>query len=594
MDSEPIPRLLGRQLKRTLAIPDGDALAAVLGDLSRLAAGKDVSPQLKAALTGLTAFIHSVADAYRQSERDLELSRRSLDISSQELFAANASLRNARGEAELRAAELQAILNSMPIPVFVKNREGCYTGCNPAFEGFFGRPRSFFIGKSVFEIAPPDLAREYQTKDNELFRSGTTQVYESQVRRADGALRDVIFHKATYAGPDGSVAGLIGGILDITERKQAEVEMRKLSRAAEYSPETIVITDAQGRIEYVNPAFVKITGYSVEEALGQTPRLLKSGQHTPDFYKDLWATIQTGQVWHGEFCNRKKNGDLYWEAAAIAPILDAQGAIINFVGIKEDISGQKEIAEQLRHAVEAAESANQAKSDFLASMSHELRTPLNAIIGFSEVLADQTFGELNPKQSKYVGNVLEAGRHLLSLINDILDLSKVEAGKMICAPESVRVHALLADALVMVKERAAKNRLNLTLDAPDDLTVQADPRMLKQIMFNLLSNAVKFTPPGGSIMVEAERYETDLWFTVADTGIGIKPADRERIFEAFEQVDSSHARKHQGTGLGLALVKKFVELHGGRVWVESSGEGQGSVFRFTLPMEGRVGGQVHG
>ena len=250
----------------------------------------------------------------------------------------------------------------------------------------------------------------------------------------------------------------------------------------------------------------------------------------------------------------------------------------------EDITERKQVENALHAAKKAVEVASRAKSEFLANMSHELRTPLNSIIGFSEVLHDQTFGPLNPKQTHFVDNVLTSGQHLLSLINDILDLSKVEAGRMTIEARSFAVRPMLDNALILVKEHAHKSRLTINLEAPADLTVSADERMFKQILFNLLSNAVKFTEPGGRIVVTAECHGEDLCVNVADTGIGIKLEDQSRLFKEFEQLDSGYDRILQGTGLGLALTRKFVELHGGRIWVESEGEGKGSTFRFTLPL----------
>jgi len=283
--------------------------------------------------------------------------------------------------------------------------------------------------------------------------------------------------------------------------------------------------------------------------------------------------------------------------SVVAPLRRTQGRLARIAA--GDFSGHVEVPnrdeigalaadvnrmnDKLERLYAELETASRHKSDFLATMSHELRTPLNAIIGFSEVLHEQMFGELNERQLAYVDDVLEAGRHLLSLINDVLDLAKIEAGKMELELSQIELPNLLQSAISMHSERAARSGLTTSLSTePDEITITADERRVRQIVFNLLSNAIKFTPEHGRVDVTARLDDGYAEVAVADTGPGIAAQDQETIFEEFEQtIDGKQA---EGTGLGLPLSRKLVELHGGRLWVESQ-PGRGSTFRFTLPVE---------
>jgi signal transduction histidine kinase len=240
--------------------------------------------------------------------------------------------------------------------------------------------------------------------------------------------------------------------------------------------------------------------------------------------------------------------------------------------------------EELRRLYLELEAASQHKSEFLANMSHELRTPLNAIIGFSQVLRDEMVGSVNPKQSEYLDDIISSGNHLLSLINDVLDLSKVEAGQVELDVHPFSLREALERGVVMVRERATEDGVRVAFEAAPEIdVVDGDERRIKQVIFNLLSNAVKFTPAGGEVDVSAMRVNGEVRVSVADTGPGVDPEDHERIFEEFRQTESG-LEQHEGTGLGLALSKRFVELHGGRIWIESE-LGRGSTFVFTLPAE---------
>src|SRR5712692_8936570 len=326
--------------------------------------------------------------------------------------------------------------------------------------------------------------------------------------------------------------------------------------------------DMVARVEVSHNAYVTARWVVIVFAVGSIGLALVLG------YALSWALVapvkrmdvQLRQIAQGDFSQRVE-----------VPNRDELGALA---------ANLNRMNEELGRLYQQLDTANRHKSEFLTSMSHELRTPLNAIIGFSEVLLEKMFGELNEKQEEYLQDILSSGHHLLSLINDILDLSKVEAGKMELEPGVFNLRELLEGSLVMVKERALAHGIALSLDIADDIdTFSGDERKVKQILFNLLSNAVKFTPDKGKVGITAKKTASAVQIAVWDTGVGIAAEDQQRIFEEFQQVGKGLTEKPEGTGLGLALTKKFVELHGGTIWVDSA-PGRGSTFAFTLPIAG--------
>ncbi len=393
-------------------------------------------------------------------------------------------------------------------------------------------------------------------------------------------------------GEIGALASSFNAMLERLADREASLkitmdDLRKLHNAVEHSSAVVVITDREGNIEYVNPKFIQVTGYDRTETTGKTPRLLKSGEMPDDVYRELWQTITSGEEWQGIFHNRKKNGELYWAAASISPLKDENGTITHFVGIQEDITAIKLFEQELRGAKEAAEAANQAKSDFLASMSHEIRTPMNAIIGMAELLLES---RIDTEQRKYVETLRNAGQNLLNIINDILDVSKIEAGYLELDCTAFDIHELLDAVCDIMSVRVREKKIDLTCriapDVPRRLT--GDAGRLRQILLNLVGNAVKFTDEGG-ITISVEPAGSDggrsaLKFSITDTGIGIPPEKIDRIFDKFTQADSSTTRKYGGTGLGLTISQRLVELMGGKIGVSST-PGSGSTFYFTISID---------
>ncbi|BCS55885.1 PAS domain S-box protein [Geobacter sp. SVR] len=385
-------------------------------------------------------------------------------------------------------------------------------------------------------------------------------------------------------GDNGQLERFISVEQDITERKATDIHLRKLSRVVDQSPVAVVITDCQGRIEYVNPRFCLLTGYNDEESIGGNLRILKSGFHPPEFYQELWSAILAGNEWRGEFCNKKKDGSLYWESALISPVRNEHGELTHFVAVKEDTTEQKRMIKELEEAKLAADAGSRAKSEFVATVSHEIRTPLNAIIGLSD-LALRT--ELTPQQHDYVRKVHTAGKALLTIINDILDFSKIEAGKLEMETIEFDLEEVLLNVKAVVETSVYDKGLDLLLDVAPELPVRfmGDPVRLGQILVNLVSNAVKFTDKGevglSVRLMEKNAEGLHLQFSVRDTGIGMTPEQTEKLFQPFVQADSTMTRRYGGTGLGLSICKRLVDMMKGRMWVESS-QGNGSTFSFTV------------
>jgi len=363
--------------------------------------------------------------------------------------------------------------------------------------------------------------------------------------------------------------------------------------------DVIAVLGVDARFRFVNEAVRSMLGYAPSELVGQSAFDFLHPEDKRAAWELFSHGIEPGATAARDFRFRHRDGSWCYVEAAGKLLLD-DPAVAGVIVAARDITRRREAEEELRQARVAAEAANRAKSAFLANMSHELRTPLNSIIGFSELLEEQTFGPLAPKQLRYVGNVLTSGKHLLHLINDILDLSKIEAGHMKLEVAPVEVATVLEDVRGIVLALAAKKDVSLDIEVVDPLpTLHADPAKFRQVLYNLLSNAIKFTPEAGAVRAVAQLAgdvrgtrprvpETAAYvcISVADSGIGIRAEDRARLFREFEQLDASYARQQQGTGLGLALSKRLVELHGGQIWFESEGEGRGTTFRFTLPFAG--------
>ena len=371
--------------------------------------------------------------------------------------------------------------------------------------------------------------------------------------------------------------------LDITHRKLAENELRKLSLAIEQNTSSIFITDKNGNIEYVNPRFVEITGYQRDEIIGQNPRFLNSKKMNQEIYSELWATIAAGKIWKGELINKNKSGETYWINKSISPIFDEHGEITHYVSLAEEISDKKRQEEELIAAKEKAEESDRLKSAFLANISHEIRTPMNGIMGFAELLKEPDLSSEN--QLEYLDVIESSGQRMLNIINDLIDISKIEAGEATIRIRPTNLNLMLQEIhSFFLPEANKKNiRINYFIGLPEEIcTIDTDPTKLNQILTNLIKNALKFTKEG-SIDFGYKQINNSVEFFVSDTGAGIPAEQQEQIFERFKQSAINLTRHYEGAGLGLAISKAYVQLLGGSIRVESE-IGIGSNFLFDLPI----------
>lgn len=728
-----------------------------------LSVARDISER-KQAEEALLRLNVELADTFKYLNNEIAEKTRltsELEVIQIELQAQNEELQ--KNEKQVRL-----LLNSTAEAIYGIDLNGNCTFCNSSSIEMLGyKDAGQFLGNNMHDLIHHSVANGDKLLNEDCniykaFRNGEGSHFDNEVFwRADGSCFPVEYWSHPIIN-DGKITGAVITFLDITERKKSEAELRKFALIVEQNPVGITITSLDATVEYVNSKFAEISGYSVQELIGNKAATLKSGVHDAAFYKDLWDTILSGKVWSGMVCNKSKTGELHWEKTTLSPIFDNNGVITNFVGMKEDISekvkaekaleremqinktladlgkeilspdltiekiaslifdiskqltrskhgyvsildektgdmisitliemmegqcnvnekkvifqkskdgylalwghslnqkqgfytndptnhvassglpeghiplnsylsvpaiindviiGQisltnaengfaesdlaiiekvatlyalaifrKQNEEALTRAKIAAEDANRLKSEFLANMSHEIRTPLNAIIGFSSILKEKASGQ--EIFTEYLGNIMQSGKVLLNLINDILDLSKVEAGRMVIDYQPVNLISIIKEIQSIFQLKAIEKGLSINIQIADDIpgSLITDEKYLRQILFNLIGNAVKFTHNGGIDVIvniipkNVEASKIDLKFLIKDTGIGIHANQLAAVFEPFVQAKTNIKNLYGGTGLGLSITKRLVELLGGNISVESE-YGKGSVFTIDL------------
>jgi PAS domain S-box-containing protein len=515
-----------------------------------------------------------------------------------------------RNKAEKRLQEseekLRVMFGSITDAVIVTDLTGTVVEANAGAAHLVGcSNKEELIGRNAFEfVSPNDRALAMNATKKTLEEGLIQERAEYTILTVDGREIDTDSSAAVLYDSSGNPTGIINVVRDITDRKRAEEKLKeseeKFRTFMETATDLMNITDKDGNLTDVNESMTRVLGYSREELIGMNiAQILAKEALENDFKPPIERLIKDGEFALDTTFATKDGKKVYGRLTTVA-FHDSRGRYAGHRAVFHDLTERKQAEEELREKNEQLkaqreelvrkatelELVSQVKSEFLASMSHELRTPLSAVIGFSELMLDGVPGEINDEQRGCLNDILDSGRRLLSLINDILDLSKVEAGKIELKPQNLDIAAIVSDAVQIIKPVLNKNRQEIEVSVTQGLPkVRGDKNRLEQILLNLLSNASKFTDRGSRMRIHVGRKGDYCQVAVIDTGIGIKKEDQEHVFEAFVQGETLSDRKKEGTGLGLTLTKRFVEAIGGRIWMESE-YGKGSTFIFTIPLAG--------
>ena len=493
------------------------------------------------------------------------------------MMLTSARIRNKRIAAQMEfERQFRETLENINLLALGVDSDGSITFCNESLLDLTGWQRDELIGKNWLDrLVPMELRKQYAEESHRRVNgSASREPYVAEIQTRDGVRRVISWSDAVLSDNEGKLFGTIQIGEDVTESQRTREELRKLSSAVEQSPSTVIIADLEGRIEYVNPKFTQSTGYTLEEVRGRNPRILKSGATSSDEYANLWATITAGEEWRGVFHNKKKNGELFWEAASISPIRDSDGVITHFLAVKEDITDRKRLEQEVEtRNREISKNRELAVMGRMASMiAHDLRNPLSSVKMALQILGEKAARIWRSEEDELQGIALEQVGYMEEILEDMLSFSRPDALK----PEWVSIGKILDQAIISCQRQIDEYGARLdTWYQPGLPTIHADPRKLRQVFSNIILNALQATEgiterkPEITVTVQLEigSEQPKICVEVCDNGRGIAPDQQDKLCEPF------FTTRSKGTGLGLAIVKRIVVQHCGTVCLSPINDG---------------------
>lgn len=493
-----------------------------------------------------------------------------------------------RKQAEMALRESEALYRSVllasPDAIVITDMEGNIQVVSPMAKKMFGyEQEELVVGRSLFSFLAQDDVDRAKSNISLILQGIVRGPDEYRGVRKDGSIFDVEVNREFIRDAFGQPTKLLFIVRDITRRKQSEEKISILTKAVEQSPLSVVITDGDGFIEYVNPFCLNNTGYTLEEMIGQNPRVLKSGTMPSEIYKKLWDTIKSGNIWRGEICNKKKNGSIYWERMSIAPVSNNEGNITHFIGVKEDITEYMQAETEIKLKNEELLKLNAEKDKFFSIIAHDLRSPFSGFLGLTELMAEKLPSLTMDEVQLFAQTMRDSATNLFRLLENLLEWARMQQGLIPFNPRLIKLTPVVDECISMVVEAAKNKEIEVIYNIPANLRIFADSNMLHTIIRNLVSNAVKFTHKGGKINISAKTIDNKgIEISIKDTGIGMNSEMSQNLFKLGVRTNRKGTEGEESTGLGLVLCKEFIEKHTGRIWVESEVE-KGTTFYFTIP-----------